>query len=495
MGGQRAAKEYDLVLDLTNFENLLIPFSPTMSPLQYRWYVAEAELPGMAGQYVRTILGGLLRKPPTISLPKDDNENELYPEEALDWIKNRFTEDNRSIISFLDDAVFEELITNRCWVSVDFPVVENIAALTEKQQIELTPYPVMWKAEEVINWQVVNDTATGQPKLQRVIFRYIDKTTEENPFHAEAYPTLADHYLDPDTGDYTVQYYRKREKGNVAVVNGELEVASLDFTVDRLGETSWEPEGDPVVPQIQGGPIKNLPIFPLNGEVKLETPMITSIIDKEIALYNLLTRRNHLLYGASTYTPILKANITTEEFDAIVNRGLGAWIHVDENASIDVLSTPVDALSSLEAAIEAGKEDLAQLGTRMLSPDYAQSGVAMQIRNAPQTAQLGTLNTKISDAMKHIINMMLFWKFGIETYPTDVEFTLSGDFDTGSINPETARLVTEWYQSKLIPRSVWLETVRKLEMIPSDYDDVAGLEEIAKDPSVNDPGYSMGGEY
>jgi hypothetical protein len=463
-----------------------------MSPEQYRWYVAEAELPGMASQYARVLLGGLLRKPPTVKLPPS------VPEAANDWINSKFTEDHRSIIAFLDDAVFEELTTSRCWVSVDFPVIDKSSweKMSPEQRDRINPYPVTWRSEDVINWQVVSDSQSGRPKLSRVIFRYIDKTFKKNSWHPELVPTLAEHYLDSDSGDYTVQYYIKEDAGAVSVNHGQLELQGPGGTnFDLFGESNWVVSGDPIVPLAQGVPMKVLPVFPLNGEISLETPMLTPIIDKEIAIYNLLSRRNHLLYGASTYTPVIKSNMQPEEFEVLVRRGLGSWILLNPEDSTEVLSTPTEALADLDRAIEAGRVTLAELGTHMLSPDQAQSGVAMQIRNAPQTAQLGTLNTKISDSMKRIIALMLTWKYGSEVDSNEIEFNMSGDFDSGVLSPETASLITDWYQNRLIPRSVWLKTMQKLEMIPTDYNDEEGKQEISQDPLVNDPGYEMSGEF
>ena len=45
LNGQTHARAYDDVIDTANYSNLLLPFSPTMSPQQYNFYRAEGELP------------------------------------------------------------------------------------------------------------------------------------------------------------------------------------------------------------------------------------------------------------------------------------------------------------------------------------------------------------------------------------------------------------------------------------------------------------------
>ena len=70
IGGERFTKDYDAYLDTVGFSNLLLPFSPSMTAKQYAFYKAEAELPGIVAQYVRIIIGGLLRNQPLLKLPE-----------------------------------------------------------------------------------------------------------------------------------------------------------------------------------------------------------------------------------------------------------------------------------------------------------------------------------------------------------------------------------------------------------------------------------------
>jgi hypothetical protein len=218
------------------------------------------------------------------------------------------------------------------------------------------------------------------------------------------------------------------------------------------------------------------------------------IVDKEIALYNKISRRNHLLYGAASYTPYVIGDMSDEDFDKITGRGLGAWLKVPSGAQVDVLQTPSDALDDYEKAIAAGIEEMAKLGIRMLTPETDQSGVALEIRNAAQTAQMGSLNNKISTTMKQIICFMINWKYNLEMKPTDIEFTLSADFNPVPLGADWLRLATEWYQQGLIPRTTWLQLLKQNDIIAPDFDDEAAQNEItddldlllAKDKKVNE---------
>src|SRR6478609_12008221 len=78
--GEKFVKGFDKVLDKYNYKNLLIPFSPSMTQEQYNFYKAEAELPGISSQFGKTLVGGLLRKSPTLKFPSG------VPDDAEKWI-------------------------------------------------------------------------------------------------------------------------------------------------------------------------------------------------------------------------------------------------------------------------------------------------------------------------------------------------------------------------------------------------------------------------
>jgi len=88
--------------------------------------------------------------------------------------------------------------------------------------------------------------------------------------------------------------------------------------------------------------------------------------------------------------------------------------------------------------------------------------------------------------MAEVIKLMLRWRYGKELDVEDLSFQLSADFNPTPLGSEWARLVTEWYQNRLIPRSVWLSVAKQHDIIPSDYDDTAGIEEIGQDPLIQD---------
>jgi hypothetical protein len=113
--------------------------------------------------------------------------------------------------------------------------------------------------------------------------------------------------------------------------------------------------------------------------------------------------------------------------------------------------------------------------------------VALELRNAAQTSQLGTLNMKVSAQLADIIVCMINWRYDLEITVSDIKFNLSEDFNPAPLGADWLRLVTEWYENGLIPRSVWLQIIKINDIIPPDYDDEEGSTEITEDENIISP--------
>lgn len=465
--GQRAVQDFDRNkgLDLLYFSNLLTPLSPTMDSIQYKFFLAEAEWPNVTGMYLRVLLGGLLRKRPKLTLPDSIPKKE----EATEWLMQTFGADGSSMSAFLDSALFEELQTARAWVFVDYPSVD--AELSADERAAIAPFAIIKKAEEIINWTVINN------KLARVIVREFKEEYKDDDFHPTIYQVLYVHEL--HNGKYRVRQFEKRSsETNVATTAGRR--------LPKTGKEEWVETvvGDYVM--VNGDTIDFIPAWPLNGEISIREPHLSGFVDKEVHLYNKKARKNHLMYIASTYTPVICADLMDGDFEKIVDAGLGSWIHLPKDSTASVLSTPTNALKDMEAAVEKAYDELARLGIRLLSPEVAQSGVALELRNASQSAQLGTLNNKISATMCSVIAFMLKWRYDVDVKASDIVFSMSEDFNPAPLGADWLRLITEWYERRLIPRSSWLQLMKMNDILPPEYDDEEGVAEINEDELIMD---------
>jgi len=467
--GEQTVKDFDAIIDNATFTNLLIPFSGYMTQTQYNFYKAEAELPGVTQQFGKMLVNGLLRKQPTVEIAN-------VPQEATEWILNEIGKDDSPLTSFLGDILWEEAQTSRSWIVCDYPKIENPDKLTQEDFKKYQPYPIHYRAEDIVNWRMT-DMPNGSRELSMLI---IKGTTErydaESPWHPILTNTVWVHEL--VDGLYQVSVFKeKADATNVPIVNGQQQQT-------QASGAKYEMDGEPIQPLFNGARLEYIPAWPSNGSVDCVIPMLSAFVDKEVALYNKISRRNHLLYGAATYTPIIASDMKDEDFEAIVAKGLGSWLKIGVNDKATVLETPTAALADMDRAIAAGFEELARMGVRILAPDKDQSGVALEIKNAAQSVQLSSLSNRVTNTMRQVIAFLVNWRYNAKITTADVKLTLADDLSNVPMGADWLRLATEWYENGLIPRNVWLILLKSNELLPADYDDEEGQKNITDDQDL-----------
>jgi hypothetical protein len=441
--GARAVKNLDLVLDTQNWSNVLIPFSESMEEPQYELLKAEAELPGISAQFMRMVLGGLLRKEPSITISPE------VPE-IIDWLKESLTVDNLPLMGFIEQCIQEELQTSRGWISINYPSVpeQEFINMSIDDRAKVRPYPILWTAEEVINYRIDKDRF-GKEVLTAVYILGVTEDYSENEHEPEEIPTIWLHEI--VDGKYQVRIFKKDS-----------------------------PEIITQFPKANGEYLNYLPFWPVNGKLKEGRPVLETIIEKEAVLYNKLTRRNHVLFTAAAFTPVVFADIPDTDFNKIVQAGLGSWLHLPSDARIDVLRSPTDALQDMDRAIASNIEEIARLGIRMLAKTVAnESGYARRLQDSPQTATISSLSAKMSSTLSQVLSELVSWHFNDKF---TVELRLSNDFDEYVLGEGWLRLATEWYENGHLPRDVWLELLKKNDVLDAAYDD---SDFTPNDPTTN----------
>lgn len=453
--GPGAARAHDAII---NYNNLLIPFSVKMTQEQYEILKAEAELPCITAQFLKILVESLLRKRPTIEVGDDDLKS---------WLLDEFGQDGSPIESLLSEAAQEELSTGNAWVFVDHPTMDErmLEQLTPEERDSIRPYAVVRKAEEVINWQYGVD-ALGKRQLLLVIVRTYRSKLNQGQVHPVVHEVLYLHFLN-EKGEYCVQEYVGKEVSNPESKAGKR-------TPNKTAGEAYTP-GAIIRVLSKGAPLYYVPAWPISSNLEDITSPLMPIVEREIALYNKMTRRNHLLYNASTFTPVVIGDMADEVFKDAVSGGLGTWMKFPSETSIDTIKTPTEALADYDRAISDGIKEIAALGVRMLTPETTQSGIALRIRNAAQTAQLGSLSNDLSNAWRQVIRCMIHWRTGKEPDLDTITFSLSNDFLSGAVGEEMLRLLGDWYERGLIDRGLFIHSINQNGLLPDGYDDAEAL--------------------
>lgn len=483
LNGQAHARALDRTLDTVGFSNILLPFSPTMTPEQYRFYLAESELPGLSSQYIRVLSGGMLRKQPDLELLKD------APEGALDWLRHNFC-NGMSMSAFLDMALNEELQTSRCWIMVDHPDVD-MTNMDPEERKNISPYPIIVNAESVINWREGPHPVTGKNTLLFVAVRNYKTKFNNNKYHPDYVESVKVHKLNEE-GNYIVEEYELRSStsSNIEFINSVPQQNYFVTGGSSQSDSNWDLVRTYDNILANNKPLDFIPATPLNGNVDGDEPMLMPLIDREVALYNKVSRRNHLLLGSATYTPVVCSDMTDDSFEEIVSKGLGSWIKVGTGDEVKALETPSKALKDMETVIQNTISEMARLGIRMMTTEgksSRESGVSLEIRNAGQSAILSSLSHKVSQQMRKVIMWMINWKYDTKYKIEDIKFNLTPDLNPAPLGADWIRLVTEWYQAGIIPRSTFLDIAKANDIIDTDYDDEMGKKEIDEDDLIISP--------
>jgi len=450
--GPGAAREHD---KLISFNNLLVPFSVKMTQQQYELLLAEAELPCITAQFQKILVESLLRKRPTLSLKGN--------EQFENWILDEFGQDGAPIEPVIADALQEELATGFAWAFVDHPRVTEamLEEMTTEERKNVRPYVVVRRAEEVINWQYGIDN-TGRRQLLYVVIRTFVSKPVPGSVHPQVSEVIYKHFLD-EQGEYSIEEFVGSERPEIPSTAGRA-------GDNKTGGGGYVSRGVIKITAV-GTPLKYIPAWPLSANSDVITSPLMPIVEKEIALYNKMTRRNHLLYNASTFTPVVIGDISRENFNDVVDGGLGTWMLLPAGSSVDVLATPTAALGDYDRAIENALEEIAALGVRMLSPQSQKSGVALKIHNAAQTAQLGALNTDVANTWRQVIRCMIHWYTGVEPPLESITFSLSSDFLSSAQGEVLLRMVGDWCERGLIDRKLFIHVLNQNGLLPDGYND------------------------
>ena len=445
VAGEGAVKDYDK--GLMRGKNLLIPFSTQMTPAQYDLYKSEARLLGFSSEFVKQSVGAMLRKEPEVQFP-DDKDGA-----SVDWIRNRFTGDDKSLISFLDGAIPDQMQTGNTYVWVDYDDVKE------------RPVPVLIKGESVINWRIGDHPVTGKGGLMMLAVRTAEEITGENQFHPDKKDVVRVHSID-GAGEYVLHRYEENEAGEWVVVDEQK-------------------------PLKGGVPLAFIPVEPLSGRVGITTPFMQTFVNGEVGHYNMNSRRNHLYFASSTFTPVITGVKKDTDRKAIARRGLGNIIFLDEGATASTLSTPTDQLKDLEAAIATEVANLAKLGNRALSPEASsrESGVSLDIRNSASSTTLAAFSRRLASSMRKIVTLMVNWRNGTDIDESKVVLTLSTNFSSPSAGEPAVANAIAMFEKDLIPSSVVYRVAKDNDFLPADLDESNLPKEIAEDKKArNDAG-------
>lgn len=362
------------------------------------------------------LVGMVYRKYPTAVAP-----------DAMAEILDDLTLEGESADLVSKEFLREVVSVGRVGALVEYPrMEEGIPTLAQASAMNLRPYVVEYKAEQIENWR----TARVNNKLQPVMVKLRETVTEWEGYEPADVDQIR--YLLLDEGRYIQRVYRKTK------------------------EKDWEQYGPDIVPLRRGAPLDFIPFVcfgPNELSLEVEKPPIMDLVEMNLSHYRTCADYENGAHFCGVPTPIL-AGFQFDEKDSDVALGGNAIVSADPNANASFLEFTGQGLTALKDLKIEKEAQMAALGSRMLAAEKKQSEAAdtVRLRHAGEGAVLSSMAKTVSEGMTLLLQIAADWQ-GIAG---EIDFELNSDFfDQTMTAQDLTALVSAWQAGAISGETLW----------------------------------------
>lgn len=344
---------------------LYLPKLKGQSDEDYGLYKRRALFYSITSKSVSALVGMATSRQPKLT----------YPESMTKYFKDSKTIQFSEIFS---TALCEVLIQSRAGLLVDFP------------QDGGDPYPVVYVAEDIINWRVNEQGDPILVVLKEVYDREIDEYQTETSIR---YRELR---ID-EQGNYVQILHETPNASSLRSVSG----TTVDVSPSSYVSTS-------IVPTLRGKPLTAIPFVAVNpfgigfGDYK---PMMLDIANINISHYLSSADLEHGRHFTGLPTPVIIGG--SAESDLFI--GSTKFLVIPEKGGdAKYLEFTGQGLQSLEKAMSEKHGQLASLSARLLdnSSRGSEAAEAVKLRYSSETASLTTVVNSLSIALNLVYGLI-----------------------------------------------------------------------------------------
>lgn len=403
---------------------------------QYGKYKQQALFYNASGRTFRGYKGLLFRKDPDI--------NAL----GLDDLVEDCTLSGVPLAEYAEQVTCEELKTSRFGVLVEHPDTgRSNLSQSEAQRQGFRPYFVSYYAEDILEAKtkrVGNKTILYRVRLQETFEQQADDEFKTDPI--EQIRVLD---LDPDA-NYA---YRQRV-----------------FRMDKQKDGDWAEVLDMrKYPKRNGAPISEIPFFMVGG-YEYRTPHLVDLVNVNLSHY--VAYADHRRGVSFTTRPQpYGTGIKNDDLPGEMVLGEGSfWNFPNSDATLGMLEYTGSGLSASEKQLSELKEDMANLGARMLLPQGSNAETATEfvIKKQGENSSLSDVSNMVSDCLTKAMRFAARW-MGVND--DGVEIRLNTDFIPFQATPEELTKMIGAVQTGLYTMDDYLWWARQNEMVDPTIDD------------------------
>ena len=419
-------------------QDFLPRLSSNQSEESYDGYKTRASFFAGTSRASEAINGMIFRKDPTI---------ENVPETLQESMENIDTEGN-SIVTFIKKVTSNIIDVGRSIVLVDM----------SQNGGESEPYLAHYAAENLINWKTDVD-ANGKKYLKlAALFEQVEDpddefghgTTDRVRVLSLRVPADAEEGAAPV---YTVQVYEKQ------IIKDE-----------KTGEEHEEwVLLSTVVPMIRGEGLSEIPLVVINVKMlgpAVEKPPLLDVANVNLSLYRTSADLEHGRHWVALPTPWL-AGFALED-----NRGIGigsgsAYITENENAKAGFLEFSGAGLNSLETASSEKKEEMANLGARLLVAEKAavEAAETARLKKMGESSVVSSLAKTVGEGITTALRWWHDWRGGMDS---EISVELNVDYLDNLINVEVLKVLMQAVISGQMSWPTFFFNLKRAELVPGD---------------------------
>ena len=341
----------------------------------YTAYLTRAVFPDFVAEAVEALLGTMHSRPPVIELPPQ-----------LEPLRERATINGETLEHLLRRINEQQLVAGRLGLLLDLPVVPD--------QAEPLPYIALYRAETIVNWDDNQPSGDMRPKLNMVVLdeSELERRSDFSWETVEKFRVVA--LCDPD--------------GQMSSAAGSLYATGLFKDKDA----GYNPEGM-VFPSIRGNVLDQLPFVLVNTKDLVSSPddpPLLGLANLALAVYRGEAdyRQNLFMQGQDTFVIIGDTGSIDDDTKRV---GAGALLRLPQGGDAKYVGVGGSGLAEQRQALENDRNQAMVRTGALLHSGSAQreSGDALRIRVAAQTASLNTIAQSGAAGLEHLLRVAAEW--------------------------------------------------------------------------------------
>ena len=426
------------------------------NPEEYEKYVKDSPFYNATKRTAKAYSGLIMRKKPTIELPQVmlDNGGQDITSSMLKWALN------------------EVIAVNRAGLFIDYQINSENMTIAQAQMAGAMPDISYWPAETIIRAEEIK-VNSALSLTSRVILSYM--TIEKDP---------ADEFRDIYISNVKVLdldengYYRQRHW----------------YTRNESDAAGWA-GGEPIYPLMNGQRMRFIPFQFVDSEEntpEIKEPPLLDIVELNLADYVLSASMAHGEFLIGIPTPVIAADDYPTKYDdngqvnsePKIELGPKGLLPLPSGSSWGFLAFNGDGLASVRQSREDKKQEMAQLGARILQPDkrVAEAAETARIHRTGEYSVLAELALSVSAAVEQVERWRAQW-MGI---PEDEIFVqLNTDFMPGILSGQDLTAIVGAWQSGAMSYETLFENLQRGEIIRSEKTVLEEQEAIEAEQGAN----------